>query len=101
MASITLAEIFEIGILLLLIIFLIAIIFYLVFQRTSDFKKATPQDFQAISGENTAATRLDLARAYIEMQQFDQAAALLKQVVKMSDQVAKKEAQQLLEEIGY
>lgn len=98
MANITTPQLLQLVIFLLLFVFLITVVFFVIKKHSSKrFKKATAKDFKSISGENSAASRLDLARALIEMQQFDQARALLNQVLKMPDQDAKQEAEHLLQ----
>jgi FimV-like protein len=54
-------------------------------------------DVSAIAGENIAATQLDLAKAYIEMDQKDLAKQVLKQVTQQGDVAQKREAQQLID----
>lgn len=57
---------------------------------------ANPQDIQAIAGEDEIATQLDLARAYIEMDQKSLAQGILQDVLKKGNSEQQRAAQTLL-----
>jgi FimV-like protein len=56
-------------------------------------------DIQAIAGDDVIATQLDLAKAYIEMNQKQTAHTILKQALKQGNASQQQEAKQLLEKI--
>ncbi len=57
-------------------------------------------DEGAISGQDEIATKLDLAKAYIEMEDKDGAREMLNEVVKEGSAEQKQEAESLLQQIG-
>ncbi|MBA3660567.1 MAG: hypothetical protein H0W64_02470 [Gammaproteobacteria bacterium] len=54
------------------------------------------QDFHAIAGEDVFATKLDLARAFIETGKRDSAKQILDNVVKQGNRIQQQEATNLL-----
>jgi FimV-like protein len=55
-----------------------------------------PNDMQAIAGDDLIATQLDLAKAYIEMDQKELARPILQEALKQGSATQQQEAQQLL-----
>lgn len=56
----------------------------------------TAKDFDRIAGEDIPSTQLDLAKAYIEMNQKKQAKMILKQVIKQAQGQLRLDAKQLM-----
>ncbi len=56
----------------------------------------SPHELNAIAGEDVITTQLDLAKAYIEMDNLNLAKKILKKVIKQGSQQQKKAAQHLL-----
>jgi FimV-like protein len=67
--------------------------------KAKKIAKANEEKFQEISGEDINATKLDLARAYIDMHDISKARTLLQEVVKNGNDEHRKEASQLLAEL--
>ena len=61
--------------------------------------RATTKDINAIAGEDIIATQLDLAKAYIEMNQKKLANRILQQALKQGSAIQQQEARQLLASI--
>lgn len=59
-----------------------------------------PENEQSISGEDSLVTNLDLARAYIDMGNADEAKALIQPVLDSDNATLKAEAQQLLTQLS-
>ena len=57
---------------------------------------ATSKDISAIAGDDLFATQLDLAKAYIEMDQHDLARKILKETLKSGTPAQQIEAHQLI-----
>ena len=55
------------------------------------------KDLAAIAGDDVIATQLDLAKAYIEMDQKNLAQRILNETIKLGNPTQKAEAEQLLE----
>lgn len=64
--------------------------------RLDDFDLGMPDDSHAISTGDEASTKLDLARAYVDMGDNDMARSLLNEVAQQGDAKQKTEAQTLL-----
>jgi FimV-like protein len=58
---------------------------------------ASSKDISAIAGDNVIATQLDLAKAYIEMDQKNLAKRILNEALKLGNAAQKNEAQLLIE----
>lgn len=63
--------------------------------KASD-ESAHNKDIAAIAGDNLIATQLDLARAYIELNQKNKAKKILNNVAKQGSHAQQKEARMLL-----
>jgi FimV-like protein len=64
--------------------------------RLDDFDLGMPDDSHAISTGDEASTKLDLARAYVDMGDNDMARSLLNEVLQQGSDTQKGEAQTLL-----
>ena len=62
--------------------------------------EADEEDFDFLAGTDEAATKLDLARAYVEMGDSDGARDILEEVALEGNDEQKKEAQELLKNLG-
>lgn len=60
---------------------------------------AENEALNSIAGEDVNDTKLDLARAYIDMDEIDNAKILLKEVLSQGDASQKNEAKTLLNEL--
>ncbi|MCL6414540.1 hypothetical protein MIB92_02645 [Aestuariirhabdus sp. Z084] len=58
------------------------------------------EEFDFLAGTNETSTKLDLARAYVDMGDVDGARDILEEVLKEGDEAQLKEAQGLLDQIG-
>ncbi|MFP8968317.1 FimV/HubP family polar landmark protein [Pokkaliibacter sp. CJK22405] len=58
------------------------------------------EDFTFLSGADEAATKLDLARAYLDMEDIDGARDILQEVMSEGSEVQQQEAQELLASLG-
>ena len=83
----------------ILIIFLIVALIVTREKKDKSQGKGAEKVFQAISGEDVIATKLDLARAYMDMVEVAQAKALLEEVAKKGNAEQKAEAKRLLTEL--
>ena len=62
--------------------------------------EADEEDFDFLAGTDEAATKLDLARAYVEMGDAEGARDILEEVALEGNEEQKKEAQELLKNLG-
>ncbi|MDR3478690.1 MAG: FimV/HubP family polar landmark protein [Gammaproteobacteria bacterium] len=65
-------------------------------QQSDSDDAFTHKDFNRIAGEDVVSTQLDLAKAYIEMNQIQLAKGVLKQVLKHAKGEPKQTARQLM-----
>jgi FimV-like protein len=85
----------------LVMVFLVLVLFMTRRKKTkSTSHKEAPIDFEAIAGEDVITTQLDLARAYLEMDNKQSAHSILKNVIKRGNGEQKIEARQLIAEIS-
>jgi len=91
-------QMLHVYLLITVIITLVALscLFSTLFKLQKKKRKLLEQDIQAIAGDNVITTQLDLARAYIEMNQQDLARDLLNQIIKKGDILQQSEARQLV-----
>jgi pilus assembly protein FimV len=68
--------------------------------RLDDFDLSMPEDSHTISTGDEVSTKLDLARAYVDMGDNDMARTLLNEVAQQGDAGQKTEAQTLLGRLG-
>ena len=68
--------------------------------KLDDFDLSMPDDSNAISTGDEASTKLDLARAYVDMGDNDMARSLLKEVLEQGSVGQKSEAQSLLSRLA-
>ncbi len=74
--------------------------------NANDFQVTKPQiepprlDFDSLEGEDAVGTKLDLARAYLEMGDPDGARNMLQEVLEEGSETQKAEARRLLADIG-
>lgn len=78
-------------------VILFVLIGIVILSRRNKKLNAENLDMNAIAGEDVMATQLDLAKAYIEMNQKDAAKKILKQTIKRGSLLQKQEARQLLQ----
>jgi FimV-like protein len=65
--------------------------------QTANLTKLDPKDIDAIAGDDVISTQLDLAKAYIEMNQKKIAKEMLNTIIKMGSSHQKSEARLLIQ----
>jgi FimV-like protein len=65
--------------------------------QTAKLTKLDPKDIDAIAGDDVISTQLDLAKAYIEMNQKKIAKEMLNAIIKMGSNHQKSEARLLIQ----
>ena len=92
------------GVLIILIVVTILLIFYKTRKSVSKAKKyqkkLSDKEISSVAGEDIQASKLDLARAYIDMEDFVSALKILEDVKINGSEAQKTEAQRLLQEIS-
>jgi FimV-like protein len=82
-----------------LMLSIVTIVYFAIYKRKPGCSDDSSADFASFSGDDLIATQLDLAKAYIEMNEAKLAKQILSKVIKSGSAHQQSEARQLIESV--
>ena len=86
---------------LLLFVFLILLVFLIVYKNRKPLNKTIEkEEYDFLSSKESISVKLDLVRAYIEMEEEESAIKVLKEIMEEGNKKQKEEAKKMLDQLN-